>query len=316
MKPHPIVASVVAAAVPAVLIAGFHFATRVPEEAVAASPGRTTAGMVRGSPTGGAVSPDGGETALAPRDPRTPPRHTRFANRLGISPSYLDEARRLADEMASGIGRDLSVLEGGDYDLRSHAAGDPSRLLGLRLGAGPELLETLGGILAEDRARGNERRIAAEKDRLERKRMLLDSDRDAYVNYLALEAMVSRGHPLSDEQAAFHKEFVQAGERGAETADEREWHEKPELLDEMRRHLSPDQRAELAEYVDEQRARERERQDTRARMRSGMIADRLGLDESERTALFEHLRGNPDASGQELKEILAPELRELLPPGL
>ena len=51
-------------------------------------------------------------------------------------------------------------------------------------------------------------------------------------------------------------------------------------------------------------------------MRSAVIADRLGLDEAERAALQDYLRGNPDASSETIKEILAPELRELLPPGL
>jgi hypothetical protein len=320
MKPVPVTLSLVAATF---LVAGtgYLIAARSPGGGTPTPPGGTTSGG-----DGGGVAfpeaagpPVAGEPAAGRRALRASRGGAQAEGELGISRSYLDEANRRADEMAARTGSDQSVLEDPGYDLHSRSAEDASRKLGLRLGVDPQVLGKLGGILAEDRASRSGSRIAAEKARLEHHRTLIDHDRDAYVNYLALESMVSRGHPLSGKQEAFYKEYRQTmegeGESG-EPADDREWHEKPEVLDAMRGHLSAEQQAELEEFVDEQKAREQERQEAHARMRSGVIADRLGLDEAERTELHEFLRENPDASGREIKGILAPELRELLPPGL
>ena len=217
------------------------------------------------------------------------------------------------------MGHDLAVLQDAGYEARSRSSGDPSKKLGLRLGLESEVVEKLGGILAADRERRAGHHIAAEKARLEHLRALAEKDRGAYADYLALESMLSRGRPLSGEQEEFYKKFRQslAVAAGSGTMpDDREWHQKPELLAEMSRHLSPDEQAGLRDFVAEQQARESERQEAYVRMRSGVIADRLGLDEAERATLQDYLRGNPDASSEAIKEILAPELRELLPPGL
>jgi hypothetical protein len=320
MKPVPVIVSLVAATF-LVVGTGYHFATRSPENGPAPLPGGATPGGNAGgiASTGAAGPSVGGEPAAGRRVLRAPRSVEQAEGELGISRSYLEEADRRADEVASRMGSDLSVLEDAGYDLHSRSAEDASRKLGLRLGVGAEVLGKLGGILAEDRASRTGSRMAAEEARLEHHRTLIGNDREAYVNYLALESMVSRGHPLSGKQGAFYKDYRQTlegeGESGA-PADDREWHEKPEVLDLMRGHLSPDQEAELQEFVDEQKAREQERQEAHARMRSGVIADRLGLDEAERKELHEYLRENPDASGREIGGILAPELRELLPPGL
>jgi hypothetical protein len=320
MKPVPVTVSLVAATF-LVVGTGYHIASRSPANGSATLLVRATPDGVAGGIAfpGAAGPPVAGEPAPGRRGLRTSRGVVQAEGELGISRSYLEEANRRADEMAARTGSELSVLQNPGYDLHSHAAEDSSRKLGLRLGVDPQVLEKLGGILAEDRASRTGSRIAAEKARLEHHRTLIDHDRDAYVNYLALESMVSRGHPLSGKQEAYYKDYRQTmegeGESGA-PADDREWHEKPELLDAMRGHLSAEQQAELEEFVDEQKAREQERQEAHARMRSGVIADRLGLDEAERRELHEYLRENPDASGREIKGILAPELRELLPPGL
>ena len=320
MKPVPVTVSLGTAAF-LVLCTGFHIATRSPASRTATPPARATHGGDLGEiASRGAAGPAVGGEPRGGRSALRPPRGVAQAEgELGISRLYLQEANQRVDEIISRMGSDLSVLQDRGYDLRSRSAEDASRKLGLRLRVEPEVMGKLGGILAEDRASRTGSRMAAEKARLEHNRTLIDNNREAYVNYLALESMASRGHPLSGKQEAFHKEFRRAVEGDGESAapvDEREWYEKPELLDLMRGHLSADQQAELQEFVDEQKAREQERQEAHARMRSGVIADRLGLDEAERTELHEYLRENPDASGREIKGILAPELRELLPPGL
>ncbi len=257
--------------------------------------------------------------AVAPRVPRSSLKSTLPANDLGIPATDLLAARQLADEMAANMERHLSTMQDAGYGQQSRTIDNPSRKLGLRLGVDPAVSEKMGGILAADRARRIEGRIAAEKARLERSNEVLEGDRDNYVSYLALESMKSRGVALSEAQEEFHNRFRQSkepGEAAEAGADNQEWYEKPDVVDAMRQHLSPEQQTELVKFVDEQRTREHERQTMHAYMRSSAIADRLALDEVDRTTLYEYLRENPHASTSELAGILAPELRELLPPGL
>ena len=317
MKLDPIALSWAAAAIIAAC-AGVYFVIPLPD----GTSGTAIAPKAAG-PHGATAAP--GTTRFLPTGERGPARARDHIRRkveqdkggLGVPPQYFEEASRLADETASRTARDLAVMEEAAYRDYSRSAVDPSQKLGLRLQAEPEVVAKLREILAEDLARRTEQRMAAERARLTQVKTLIDSDRAGYVNYLALEAMISRGHPLSGDQEAFHREFQESLEAGAVSPEqEREWYQQPGLLEEMGKHLSQGQQAELTVIVEEQEERERERQETYSRMRSGVIADRLGLDESERAALQQHLREHPDASREEIEAVLAPELRGLLPPGL
>src|SRR5690606_14298362 len=172
---------------------------------------------------------------------------------LGISSIDLIAAREIADQMAATLERDLTHVPDSIDSRSSRAIDSPSQKLGLRLGLDAATMEKLDEILAADRADEIERRIAAEKSRTAHTRELLESDRDNYVSYLALQSMLSRGLPLSNEQQAFLKQFSQAPEPAPENP---EWHEKPDLVDAMRRHLSAEQDAELTRFLDERKARD------------------------------------------------------------
>lgn len=317
MKPKPLVVSAVAV-ISLIACVGFHAATRSPDELdrTLPDPPMAGAGRARSAATEPITERQRVGASHAPRSSR---RRDQTENSLGIPTIDLLAAREIADGMAADLEQNLTTMQGAGYAQQSRTIDNPSQKLGLRLGVDAGVAEKLGGILAADRAGEIERRIAAEKARLERTQQWLESDRDNYVNYLALESMLSRGVPLSEEQQAFHQQFRQNPDSDMEPesdAANQEWYEKPDVLDAMHRHLSAEEQAELAKFVDEQITREQERQTTHAYMRSSTIADRLGLDEGERTTLYEYLRENPDASSSELSGILAPELRELLPPGL
>ncbi len=316
MKPSLLIAFAVAAA-GALAGAGIWVADRPTEAPREAAGDRMRGdGVARPSTTEKTLSsPAGGRL----RNQRVAGRDSAPESELGIPAADLLAARGLADEMAAAMEQNLAMLEDGAYRGRSAAPGDPSPALGLRLGVGPGIIEKLGEILAADREAEIERRIAMEKSRMEHAQVLLADDRESYINFLAIESLVSRGAPLSEVQADFHRRFREkrdAGFREDAASGSGEWYDKPKVIEAMRRHLSAEERVELETYVDEQKGRERERQRVHAYMRSGAIADRLGLDEAERTKLFEYLEANPHAAGPELREVLSPELRELLPPGL
>lgn len=241
------------------------------------------------------------------------------ANALGIRPEHLDDARKLADDMDANREQYQAGMRNPAYFNQSMNSEDPSRKLALRLGLDADTAKKAEAVLSAHRAQQIQRRLDAEQERLEREGRLLAGDRESYVSYLALQSMAARGETLTKDQQAFSDRFrgmLEPAGTVPAPSETTHWHEDTGLLQAMNAELSAEQQAGLADYVEEQKRRTRETQALHAHMRSNMIAEKLGLDDADRTALYEYLQQHPGASRTDISKIVAAELVELLPKGM
>lgn len=253
------------------------------------------------------------------RRPGSAPVEPRERDRLSIGPGFHQQAEKRAEDLEQGMDRSLAMIGDSEYVSRSLGANDPSTTLALRLGLEGELAREVAGLFAGAREAEATRRIDFERDRLERVRGLLEQDRENYVDFLALEMMDGRGIPLSGSQRDFYDDYrnkVGPERPPAASAGGQEWYEDEELMRELDSILPEETRGELAGFVQERIDREQEREAARATMRSAAIADRLGLSAEERGILDTYLQENPGAGTAEISEMVAPELRDLLVPGM
>lgn len=292
----------------------------------AATPSAAAAGPRSGEsrssdrPFASTASPTPGTSDAAPASLSTP---------LGIPAEHLAEARRQAAELAGNIDGFRATLEDARYHNQSLNSGQPAKKLALRLGLDAEAGAAVEAVFAAALSEQIERRISAERERLDREVRLLAEDRDGYVSYLALETMLARGAALSPEQTAFHRTFgaalspsdagsgaSPASAAGVASAETAPWYEDPALLAELGARLSPEQNAALAVYVEEQKGRDQETRTLHARMRANRIAEQLGLSATDQNVLLDYLTESPGATSGEIAALLPAELRELLPAGM
>lgn len=241
------------------------------------------------------------------------------AHILKIRPEYLSEAERMADDMAANLKQYQLAMGETAYFNQSLNAENPARKLALRLGMDEDSAKKAETLLSAHLAQQIKLRLDAEKDRMEREGRLLGEDRGSYVIYLAIQSMAARGETLSaGQQAFFEKIRGTLGHPDAVvaklTADH--WYENPALVEAISQELPAGQQTGLASYVEEQTRRAQEVLTMHAYMRSNMIAERLGLDDADRTALYEYLHKHPGASRSDVSKIISPELMELLPEGM
>jgi hypothetical protein len=246
-----------------------------------------------------------------------------FANdehhRLDIPPELLRDARKAAEESAARIANNEAALNDARYYNQSLNAGNPARKLALRLELDAEAAQKIEAVLAGALADQIKARMETERAKLEREARLLTEDRDGYVTYLALQAMLSRGVALSTEQQSFHDRFHLALGRDAapaESSDSAKWYEDVKIVDAMNRQLSPAKQAELTAYITDQRHRDQEARAMHAQMRANQIAEQLGLGKTEQSTLLEYLKENPGAPNAEISALLPSELKGLLPAGM
>lgn len=258
-----------------------------------------------------------GIEAVAPRTSKLSPGEKKHP--LGIRPEHLRDAETQADEMAADIEQHKAIMGDAAYARQSLNLENPARKLALRLGLDDDAMRKVEGVLSAQLAKQIKQRVDEAKQKMEREERLLSGDREGYVNYLALQSMRARGEKLSQEQEDFANQFRRAlePEGGVEaTVEATNWYRNPDVLGAINRELTSEQRTALAGYVEEQNRRDQETQTMHAYMRSTMIAEKLGLDDKERAALYEYLGQHPNASRSEIAQIVAPELRELLPEGM
>lgn len=242
---------------------------------------------------------------------------SRNEGRLSIHADFRSLAEEKAQGLADGMEAALAMVGESEYVSRSLDTGDPARMLALRLGLDAETAAEVEAVLAADRAAEVEHRMAAERERLGRERDLLASEREGYVDYLALEMMEGRGIPLTPEQRDHWEEYrLKLDVRPSGEGERKEWYERGDVVRGIEARLSPAEREAFGDFVAERIDRERERHEARAAMRSASIADRLGLSAVERELLEGFLRDHPEAGMEELSGLMAPELRDLLVPGM
>lgn len=238
---------------------------------------------------------------------------------VAIPPEMLRNAQRMAEEMAAHRERNRAIMADANYQSQSVQIEKPAKMLALRLKLNPGAAKEVESILAAEAAARIETQWEMERQRMEREAQTYDEDREGYVSYLALQAMMAQGMTLSREQEDLYNRIrhrVSPNLDSSAPAMPAEWYENQPILDAMGRHLSPEEKSELDRFVVEQKNRDREALTMQAYMRSSRIAERLGLDDEDRNTLYEFIRAHPDASRSEIVKIVAPELRDLLPAGM
>ncbi|MDF7823188.1 sigma-70 family RNA polymerase sigma factor [Pontiellaceae bacterium B12227] len=234
---------------------------------------------------------------------------------LDISPEYLKKAEQTVAllEMA------LPLM---NNDMVKTAMADqvenPSKQLQVRLDLDPEIAEKFDAVLA-DHIESETRRVnEMTSGMMNSMKQMLEDDREAAVNFMALQSMLEAGEPLSPEQQAFQfdwaenmkKNFVPENGEQPESTEPRQWYEDESVLNDLNALLTEPQQDELLTHVLEKEKRELEQ---RAYDRTGKLANTLGLNEADRSALYDYLYKNPEATNEDISEQLAPELRELMP---
>lgn len=233
-------------------------------------------------------------------------------NELDIASEHLEQGVREADILATDL--EHTMADGDEYYKSTMMDGlNPSPKLSLRLALDQAAADKLDEILSAHASSEIQRYADAERAELELMNQLLENDREGYVNFLAIQSMHANGEELTAEQEAYYQAFWEKLGRTS-TWDApwvtEHWHQNNEVMKALDDLLTPEQREELFCYIEEQDLRER---DMQAYMRSSQLADTLGLNEEDRTALYEYLKQNPGADNTDISEHLSPELRELMP---
>ncbi len=190
-----------------------------------------------------------------------------------------------------------------------------ARKLELRLNMGQEQAMAFNDILAAHANENAHRMEAALQEANHDLSEFLNIDRETAVTLLALEMMKGAGQSLSPEQEAYYQIYNEQygpgfgqGPDPSVTRFER-WYDNADVLAALEAQLDPAQQAELRTYVEEQNLREQEQ---KIYQRANHLANDLGLNEADRLALHDYLNDNPDATDEDIKELLAPELKELM----
>jgi len=233
---------------------------------------------------------------------------------LNIEPKYLQIGHREIENLKQTI----SLLEANlDFAAQSSVS-DSEELaekLTLRLLLGSPVKDQLQTILTEHT---NKQVLYAENEGRQSIAILklrLIGDPQDLTHYYALNAKRREGETLTGEETAFYEEFQECGPTKEDMAREElfdpgEWYENEDVVAALKAPLSTEQQAELAVVVEEQIKRDRE---AAAYKRTDKLTQQLGLNETDRLALYEFLYWNPDASNADITEQLSPELRDLVP---
>lgn len=236
---------------------------------------------------------------------------------LDINPEYL----RMAEETVDLLEMALPLM---NNDMIKTAMADqienPSEKLQIRLGLDPETAEKFNAVLTEHTESESRRLNELATGMMDSLKQMLENDREAAVDYMALESMRNAGETLSPEQLAYVQDwegkmkqnFGLEDEEDAEVAEPKQWYEDGTVLGDLNDLLTEQQQDELELHVMEKEKRAQER---RAYDRSSELANTLGLNELDRSALYDYLYENPAASNDDISEQLAPELRALMPKG-
>ncbi len=217
-----------------------------------------------------------------------------------IDPEILAQAEQLYTIMEAGAG-------GGIMDMlpRTDPASEAAELtkkLQLRIGLNEEQTALFHSLLEANATA----RIGPDPSEIIHTIMALEKEK--VIDLMALGMM---GNELTPEQ----REYMMTLEKTAKaiTGDQstempETWEKNEELQAQLKESLDPTQQAELDKYIEEQIHRKAEK---KAYRRSNDIADMLGLNEADRSALYDYLYENPTATNKDIAEQLSPELREL-----
>lgn len=236
---------------------------------------------------------------------------------LNIDPVYYQQA-----EQATAI-LEMALPMMGNQMVQTAMAKqieNPSEKLKHRLSLDPEAVERFDEILAEHAATERQRLQDAVTASSEALKNLLKTDREGLVNFVALQTMQKAGQPLSAEQEEYVQTYtkkmaennIHMGLDAGNTQAPRQWYEVEEVIDSLNEGLTIEQQEELAVQIGEQENRKKEEA---AYKRTNEIANSLGLNEADRTALYKYLYQHPDATNEDITERVTPELRELMPNG-
>lgn len=242
------------------------------------------------------------------------PRSSTEYNALGIASGYVEQGMRDVEILSANLRESMTADRDYYHDMFMTEDKYPVRKLSLRLGLDEDETEKLSDILSAHADVEMQRYADAEQDEMAQRKLLLETDYEGYVNYLALRAMSANGEALSSEQSLFYQKYRE--KLGYDSAPvvpwQREaWNQNSEVMQAIETLLPAEQWEGVLLYLEEQELRE---VDTQAFMRSTQLADTLGLDEVGRTALYKYLQENPDVSNEQLSgQLLSPEFRELMP---
>ncbi len=252
--------------------------------------------------------------SLEPAAPVQPPPLTDeetapFDPRVAIGKKNLKTAElmlgmfKLAISMKDSTGIDIMQM-GEDTD-------ELAQKLSLRLQLTEEQKTAFQEILKENNKKQNiENKIVLEG--------LLEMDKEKASELLALQMLTEEELSSNPELASYSKSLEQdiANELGVDPEalnndidSSTSWTQNDELIDDLSAQLTPPQQTELLTYLEEQKLRKAERY---AYERSSQLSNQLGLNEEDRGALYDYLSENPDATDKDIKDNLAPELRELM----
>lgn len=232
-----------------------------------------------------------------------------------IDPEYLEEAAAIYEEI---------ILDENDPDTFDqhlervqyhHDLQSASNIVCLRLAADLQTAELIGLVLAEYPNLEAQRLVEAEKVAHLAQQKLLAKYKDVLISSFAVEAMLDEeGAEPSAEQEAFMEQtedwFEAFSEEWGEDTSVRPWYVNEGVIETLQAVLTPAQFDELLTYRAEKEHRKIEQS---AYERSMWVAQATGLNEADRSALFQYLQDHPKASNEDIEAMLAPELRALMP---
>lgn len=136
---------------------------------------------------------------------------------------------------------------------------------------------------------------------------MMDMDRDYVIHLLAMNMMAG---DLTPEQQDYRMALAMAGkDYFAPGKIPKNWEKNEDVLAHLNAVLTEAQKEELSVYLEEQVIRNTE---SKALRRTNELSGKLGLNEADRSALYDYLYENPKATQEDIAEQLSPELRELL----
>lgn len=232
---------------------------------------------------------------------------------LGIDPTHLQQARQAAGllEMALPMMNSDMVKTAMTKKIEN-----PSEKLRLRLSLEPEAAAIFDEVLSRHTETESQRLLDSMTEATETIGKLMEVDREGFVNFMALQSMQKAGELLSPSQEEYIRTYTEKmtalnTDMGSGINQEpRQWYEIDTVVESLNESLSEEQQQELATHVEELKIRKREET---AYRRTNELANTLGLNEEDRTALYKYLHANPDATNDDIAEKLSPELRKLMP---
>ena len=191
-----------------------------------------------------------------------------------------------------------------------------ARKLHLRMNLSAEQSARFDEILKLHAEKVNQAEFKRGMARNERFKTMLTDERESLIPFYALETMREYGMELTPEQHEYYRsveKLVYSDMSLAAFEDDYDipavWYKDDAVMKDLYAALDPDQQGELATYIEERAVRRKEEKVLR---RTNRLADRLALNEADRTALYSYLYENPAATQDEIAKLLSPELHELL----